>query len=116
MARIIDVGIQNNDLDYIIRVGIMLVISAIMSLIFGVLSGRFAALASSGFAKNLRQGMFYSIQNYSFSNIDKIFYIKFSNKTNNRCNKCPKCFSNDNKSTSKRSSNDSICLNNGIFY
>ena len=71
MARIIDVGIQNNDLDYIIKIGIMLVISAIMSLIFGVLSGRFAAIASSGFAKNLRQGMFYSIQNYSFSNIDK---------------------------------------------
>ena len=71
MARIIDIGIQNNDLDYIIRIGIMLVISAIMSLIFGVLSGRFAAVASSGFAKNLRQGMFYNIQNYSFSNIDK---------------------------------------------
>lgn len=71
MARIIDVGIQNNDLDYIIRIGIMLVISAIMSLIFGVLSGRFAAIASSGFAKNLRQGMFYNIQNYSFTNIDK---------------------------------------------
>ena len=71
MARIIDIGIQNNDLDYIIRIGIMLVISAIMSLIFGVLSGRFAAVASSGFAKNLRQGMFYNIQNYSFTNIDK---------------------------------------------
>ena len=71
MARIIDVGIQNNDLDYIIRIGIMLVISAIMSLIFGVLSGRFAAMASAGFAKNLRQGMFYNIQNYSFTNIDK---------------------------------------------
>ena len=71
MARIIDVGIQNNDLDYIIKTGIMLVISAIMSLIFGVLSGRFAAIASAGFAKNLRQGMFYNIQNYSFTNIDK---------------------------------------------
>ena len=71
MARIIDIGIQNNDLDYIIRIGIMLVISAIMSLIFGVLSGRFAAVASSGFAKNLRHDMYYKVQDYSFANIDK---------------------------------------------
>ena len=71
MAKIIDVGIQNNDLNYIIKMGIMLVVSAIMSLIFGVLSGKFAATASAGFAKNLRQGMFYNIQNFSFTNIDK---------------------------------------------
>jgi ATP-binding cassette subfamily B multidrug efflux pump len=71
MAKIIDVGIQNNDLNYIIKMGIMLVVSAIMSLIFGVLSGKFAATASAGFAKKLRQGMFYNIQNFSFTNIDK---------------------------------------------
>ncbi len=71
MAKIIDIGIENSDLNYIIKMGIFLVISAILSLVFGMLSGRYAAKASSGFAKNLRQGMFYNIQNYSFTNIDK---------------------------------------------
>ena len=71
MAKIIDVGIQNSDLNYIFKIGVFLVISAILSLTFGMLSGRFAAKASAGFAKNLRQGMFYNIQNFSFTNIDK---------------------------------------------
>lgn len=71
MAKIIDVGIQNSDLNYIFKMGVFLVLSAIASLVFGMLSGRFAAKASAGFAKNLRQGMFYNIQNYSFTNIDK---------------------------------------------
>ena len=71
MARIIDVGIQNSDLNYIFKIGAILVVSAILSLTFGMLSGRYAAKASAGFAKNLRQGMFYNIQNYSFTNIDK---------------------------------------------
>ena len=71
MAKIIDVGIQNGDLNYIFKIGIVLVVSAFLSLTFGMLSGRYAAKASAGFAKNLRQGMFYNIQNYSFTNIDK---------------------------------------------
>ena len=71
MAKIIDVGIENSDLNYIIKMGIFLIVSALLSLVFGMLSGRFAAKASSGFAKNLRQGMFYNIQNFSFTNIDK---------------------------------------------
>ena len=71
MSKIIDVGIPNSDIKYILEIGILLTVSAIMSLLFGMLSGRFAAKASSGFAKNLRQGMFYKIQDYSFENIDK---------------------------------------------
>ena len=71
MSKIIDVGIPNNDIKYILEIGILLTVSAIMSLLFGMLSGRFAAKASSGFAKNLRKGMFYKIQNFSFEDIDK---------------------------------------------
>jgi len=71
MSKIIDIGIPNTDINYILKIGILLTISAIMSLAFGVLSGRFAAKASSGFAKNLRKAMFYKIQDYSFENIDK---------------------------------------------
>ena len=71
MARIIDIGIQNNDIHYILEMGILLIISAILSLTFGMLSGRFAARASAGYAKNLRKAMFHKIQDYSFENIDK---------------------------------------------
>ena len=71
MAKIIDVGIQNNDVKYILEIGIFLIISAILSLTFGMLSGRFAAKASSGYAKNLRKAMFEKIQTYAFENIDK---------------------------------------------
>ena len=51
--------------------GVALVVAAIISLIFGALSGRSAAIASAGFAKNLRHDMFYNVQGFSFSNIDK---------------------------------------------
>ena len=71
MANIIDVGIQNGDVHYILKMGILLIVSAILSLTFGMLSGRFAAKASAGYAKNLRKAMFHKIQDYSFENIDK---------------------------------------------
>ena len=71
MARLIDFGIDGGNMSYIIKMGIALVIAAIISLIFGALSGRSAAIASAGFAKNLRHDMFYNVQGFSFSNIDK---------------------------------------------
>ena len=71
MAKIIDVGIQNGDVHYILEMGALLIVSAILSLTFGMLSGRFAAKASAGYAKNLRKAMFHKIQDYSFENIDK---------------------------------------------
>ena len=71
MARIIDVGIQNGDVHYILEMGALLIVSAILSLTFGMLSGRYAAKASSGYAKNLRKAMFHKVQDYSFENIDK---------------------------------------------
>ena len=71
MAKIIDVGIYGSDVSYIIKIGTFLILAAIMSLLFGMLSGRYAAKASAGFAKNLRQAMFYKVQDYSFENINK---------------------------------------------
>ena len=55
MAKIIDVGIQNNDIKYILEIGALLIVSAIMSLIFGMLSGKFAAKASAGYSRNLEK-------------------------------------------------------------
>lgn len=71
MAKIIDKGINGNNMDYVVKTGLLLVAMTIISLIFGALSGSFAAQASAGFAKNLRKNMYYKVQQYSFLNIDK---------------------------------------------
>jgi len=71
MARLIDQGIDAGDMGVILRLGMLLLAAALIALTFGALSGRTAAIASAGFAKNLRQDMFYNVQNFSFSNIDK---------------------------------------------
>ena len=71
MSRIIDMGLEQNNLSYTVRLGVILIIAAIASLCFGALSGKYAAQASAGFAKNLRHDMFHHVQDFSFSNIDK---------------------------------------------
>lgn len=71
MAKMIDEGINKGDMKYIIIIGIILLVSSLASLFFGVMAGNKAAEASAGFAKNLRKDMYYNVQNYSFSNIDK---------------------------------------------
>ena len=71
MANLYDFGIEMQDMSIIITRSMQLVICAAMSLCFGVLSAVFAAKAATGFAKNLRHDMFYRVQNFSFSNIDK---------------------------------------------
>ena len=70
-ADLIDYGVDAGDMNFIIKTGILLVICALVSLTFGILSGRSASIASAGFAKNLRKDMFENVQNFSFSNIDK---------------------------------------------
>ena len=71
MASLYDYGVAMQDMNIIITRSIQLVICAVMSLAFGVLSAIFASRAGTGFAKNLRHDMFYRVQNFSFSNIDK---------------------------------------------
>ncbi len=71
MAKLIDEGIDGGDFHALITAGGALIVFVIMSLIFGVLAGKYAAVASSGFAKNLRHDMFHNVQTYSFRNIDK---------------------------------------------
>lgn len=70
MAKIIDVGIMNGDMEYIIKLGVLLVALAVVALFFGAKAGQLAAIASSGYAKNLRHDIFYKIQDFSFGNID----------------------------------------------
>ncbi len=71
MARLIDNGINAGNMPYLIKMGIFLALSAGISMLFGALSGRFAARASAGFARNLRHDLYGKVQTFSFANIDK---------------------------------------------
>jgi ATP-binding cassette subfamily B protein len=71
MAMLIDKGIEAGNMKYILMMGTALAVSAMFSLLFGALAGRTAAKAGAGFARNLRHDMYYNVQNFSFSNIDK---------------------------------------------
>ena len=70
-ARIIDEGLETGSLPVVYRYGVILVVMAFLSLIFGALAGKFAASASSGLSANLREEIYNTIQTFSFSNIDK---------------------------------------------
>lgn len=71
MANLIDYGINVGDMGYVIKTGIILIIFCMASLFFGAMSGKYAASAAAGFSANLRQDMYYKVQEYSFKNIDK---------------------------------------------
>ncbi|WP_017473832.1 ABC transporter ATP-binding protein [Amphibacillus jilinensis] len=72
MARIVDYGILGDGgMPYTIRVGSLMIVMALVALIFGALSGKYAAISGMGFARNIRSGLFEKIQTYSFANIDK---------------------------------------------
>ena len=71
MQKMIDLGIEVGNVAMVWRQGLLLVLAACCSLLFGVASAFFAAQAGTGFARNLRHDMFYRVQNFDFSNIDK---------------------------------------------
>ena len=88
MAKMIDVGIRGTGgINYTIMMGLAMTLIAILSLTFGVLGARYAALASSGYAKNLRSALFNKIQKFSFANIDKFqtssLVTRLTNDVNN---------------------------------
>ena len=71
MASLIDKGIEAGSMSVIWKYGIILLVLAMISLAFGSMAGHQASIASCGLAQNLRKDMYYRIQNFSFSNIDK---------------------------------------------
>lgn len=71
MAQIINNGILEGNIGYVVKMGLLMILMATVSLFFGAVAGRFAAVASVGFAKNLRSSLFKKVQDFSFSNIDK---------------------------------------------
>ena len=71
MAKIIDVGVANKDLPFVLKTGLLMVGLAVISLCFGVLGTKFSTFAAQGFAANLRKRLFNRIQAFSFANVDK---------------------------------------------
>ena len=71
MAMIIDNGIKQGDVGYVVKMGGIMILMSLVSLAFGALAGRFAAVAGMGFAKNLRKKLFAKVQSFSFANVDK---------------------------------------------
>lgn len=71
MAMIIDNGIKQGDVGYVVKMGGIMILMSLVSLAFGALAGRFAAVAGMGFAKNLRRKLFAKVQSFSFANVDK---------------------------------------------
>ncbi len=87
MAKIIDVGIANGDMSYIIQRGVILVAMAMLSLFFGVQAGNMAAVAAAGYAKNLRHDIFYKVQDFSFQKYRPLFNIRSGHTTDHRYHK-----------------------------
>ncbi len=71
MSYIIDRGIEKGDMSLVFSIGILLIFLVGLSMLCGAMSGKYAAIASAGFAKNLRKRMFHSVQDFSFTNINK---------------------------------------------
>ena len=71
MSQIVDTGIGNKDISYVLKVGRQMVLYALFALLCGALAARFAALGGLGFGSELRRGLFYKLQTYSFKNLDR---------------------------------------------
>lgn len=71
MSKIVDVGIPAQDIEYIVKIGGMMMLMALCSLVFGVLAARFSACAGIGFGSELRRSLFDKVQEFSFRNVDR---------------------------------------------
>ncbi len=71
MSLIVDVGIQNHDISYVLKIGGQMVLYALFALLCGALAARFAALGGLGFGSELRRGLFHKLQDFSFKNLDR---------------------------------------------
>ena len=71
LSRIVDLGVEMSDMGAVVKYGLVLVLYALCSLTFGVASAFFASYAATGFARNLRHDMYYNVQTFDFTNIDK---------------------------------------------
>lgn len=86
MAKIVDIGIANQDIGYVLRVGIAMVVIALIGMSFGVLSAHFGARAGYGFAAEIREKTFHKVQAFSFANLDQFSVSSLITRLTNDCN------------------------------
>jgi len=86
MSRIVDVGIVNQDIKYIVTLGITMIISALLAMTFGILSAHCGARAGFGFAAEIREATFKRIQDFSFANLDQLTVPSLITRLTNDCN------------------------------
>jgi len=87
MARVVDVGIPTRDIGFIIRIGLYMILLALVAMGFGILNMRYSSITSMGFGANLRDGLFAQVQSFSFNNIDRFstasLITRLTNDVNN---------------------------------
>ncbi|WP_313413305.1 ABC transporter ATP-binding protein [Sedimentibacter sp.] len=86
MSRIVDVGIVNNDINYIVRIGLIMISAAVFGIVLGVISSHFGAKAGFGFAAEVRKELFKKVQGFSFANLDKFSVSSLITRLTNDCN------------------------------
>lgn len=86
MSKIVDVGIANGDIDYIVKIGIIMILSALLGMAFGVMSAHAGARAGYGFAAEIRKDVFRKVQDFSFANLDKFSVSSLITRLTNDCN------------------------------
>lgn len=86
MSRIVDIGIQNRDIEYIVKIGLIMVASALLGMTFGIISAHCGATAGYGFAAEIREKTFKKVQDFSFANLDKFTVSSLITRLTNDCN------------------------------
>lgn len=86
MSRIVDIGIVNHDIDFIVRTGIIMIISALLAMAFGIMSAHAGARAGYGFAAEIREDVFKKVQSFSFANLDTFTVSSLITRLTNDCN------------------------------
>lgn len=86
MSRIVDVGIKNQDINYIIKVGLLMILAALTGMVFGAVSAHFGARAGFGFAAEIRLETFKKVEEFSFANLDQFSVSSLVTRLTNDCN------------------------------
>lgn len=86
MSLIVDVGITNNDVGYVVRLGLLMIASALIAMCFGIMSAHFGARAGYGFAADVREETFKKVQGFSFANLDQFTVSSLITRLTNDCN------------------------------
>ncbi len=86
MAKIVDVGIANQDIEYVVKMGLIMILAAVFGIVFGIISSHYGARAGYGFASEIRSQIYKKIQGFSFANLDKFTVSSLITRLTNDCN------------------------------